>query len=123
MKHVIPKNVRPGNCPSWKFPFGELSVWGTVRCRNVLSGNCPFGKLFSGELPVRELSVGKCLWGTVRRGKVRIPVLDHHHLIFSIMKTTFASEEPKNFVYRKYKTFSHENFKNKLMSKTVEENC
>ena len=118
MKHVIQKNVRPENCPSWKFPFGELSVWGTVRCRNVLSGNCPFG-----ELPVRELSVRKCLWGTVRWGKVRIPALDHHHLIFSIMKTTFASEEPKKFVYRKYKTFSHENFKNKLMSKTVEENC
>ena len=33
---------------------------------------------------------------------------DHHHLIFSIMKTTLASEEPKNFVYRDYKTFCHE---------------
>ena len=41
-------------------------------------------------------------------------VSDHHHLIFSIMKTIFASEEPK--------TFSHENFKNDLMSKTVDEN-
>ena len=30
------------------------------------------------------------------------------------MKTIFASEEPK--------TFSHENFKNDLMSKTVDEN-
>ena len=27
-------------------------------------------------------------------------ISDHHHLIFSIMKTTFASEEPKKFVYR-----------------------
>ena len=26
-------------------------------------------------------------------------IRDHHHLIFSIMKTTFASEEPKKFVY------------------------
>ena len=34
-------------------------------------------------------------------------ISDHHHLIFSIMKTTFASEEPKKFVYRDYKTFSH----------------
>ena len=40
-------------------------------------------------------------------------ISDHHHLIFSIMKTTFASEEPKKFVYRGY---------NDLMSKTVEEN-
>ena len=38
------------------------------------------------------------------------------------MKTTFASEEPKNFVYRNYKTFFHESFKNDLMSKTGDEN-
>ena len=49
-------------------------------------------------------------------------ISDHHHLIFSIMKTTFASEEPKKFVYRDYKTFSHENFKNDLLSETVDEN-
>ena len=46
----------------------------------------------------------------------------HHHLIFSIMKTTFAPEEPKKCVYREYKTFSRESFKNDLMSKTVDEN-
>ena len=33
---------------------------------------------------------------------------DHHHLIFSIIKTTFASEEPKKFVYCGYKTLFHE---------------
>ena len=38
------------------------------------------------------------------------------------MKITFASEEPKKFVYRDYKTFSHESFKNYLLSKTVDEN-
>ena len=50
-------------------------------------------------------------------------ISDHHHLIFSIMKTTSASEEPKKFVYCDYKTFSHENFKNDLLSKTVNENA
>ena len=38
-------------------------------------------------------------------------ISDHHHLIFSIMKTTFAWEESKKFVYCDYKTFSHESFK------------
>ena len=38
------------------------------------------------------------------------------------MKTAFASEEPKKFVYRNYKTYSHESFKNDLMSKPVDEN-
>ena len=49
-------------------------------------------------------------------------ISDHHHLIFSIMKTTFTSEEPTKFIYRDCKTFSHENFKNDLLSKTVDEN-
>ena len=49
-------------------------------------------------------------------------ISDHHHLIFWIMKTRLASEEPEKFVYRGYKTFSHESFKNNLMSKTVDEN-
>ena len=38
------------------------------------------------------------------------------------MKTTLASEEPKKFVYRDYKTFSNESVKNDLMSKTFDEN-
>ena len=48
--------------------------------------------------------------------------ISDHHLIFSIMKTTFASEEPKNFVYYDYKTFSYESFRNYLMSETVDKN-
>ena len=50
-------------------------------------------------------------------------IIDYHNLIFSIMKSTaFASEEPKKFVYRDHKTFSHESFKNDLMPKTIDEN-
>ena len=45
---------------------------------------------------------------------------DHHHLVFSIMKTTFTLHL---FVYRDYKIFSHENSKNDLLSKTVDENA
>ena len=43
-------------------------------------------------------------------------ISDHHHLILSIMKTIFALQEPKKFVYRNYKTFSRESFKNDLKS-------
>ena len=38
------------------------------------------------------------------------------------MNSIFASEEPKKFVYCDYKTFSHESFKNDLLSKAVDEN-
>ena len=43
-------------------------------------------------------------------------ISDHHHIIVLITKTTFASEEPKKFFYRDYKTFSYESFKNDLWS-------
>ena len=32
---------------------------------------------------------------------------DHHHLIYSVMKTTFKSEEPKKLIYRNYSNFPH----------------
>ena len=35
----------------------------------------------------------------------------------------FVSEEPIKFVYCDYETFSHEIFKNDLMSKTVDKEC
>ena len=103
--------VRRGNFLSGNYPFGELYVaemcfQGIVRSENCSRGNCQSENFLSGNV-FGELFVGE------KSG--------YRYLI--IMKTTFASEEPKNFVYRKYKTFSHENFKNKLMSKTVEENC
>ena len=49
-------------------------------------------------------------------------ISDLHLLIFAIMKNTLASEEPKKFFYRDYKTFSHESLKKDLMSKTIDEN-
>ena len=38
---------------------------------------------------------------------------DHHHLIYSVMKTRFKSEEPKKLIYR---DFSTECFKDDFMS-------
>ena len=42
---------------------------------------------------------------------------DHHHLIYSMMKTTFHKEEPKTLIYRDYKTFSLEKFGSELFLK------
>ena len=42
---------------------------------------------------------------------------DHHHLISSVMKTTFEKEESKVLVYRDYKNFSFNSFKSELLSK------
>ena len=40
---------------------------------------------------------------------------DHHHLSFSVMKTTFTSEELEKLLYRDCSKFSPESFKNDLM--------
>ena len=43
--------------------------------------------------------------------------LSDHHLIYSMMKTTFHKEEPKTLIYRDYKTFSLEKFGSELFLK------
>ena len=42
---------------------------------------------------------------------------DHHHLIYSILKTIFKKEESKQFIYRDYKNFDNTNFQMDLESK------
>ena len=41
---------------------------------------------------------------------------DHHHLIYSILKSTFDKEEPKQVIYRNYKHFQWQHFENDLKS-------
>ena len=44
-----------------------------------------------------------------------------HHLIYSVMKTTFNSEEPRKLTYRDYSNFSSECFKDNFMSSICKE--
>ena len=37
---------------------------------------------------------------------------DHHHFIYSIMKTIFKCEEPKKLIYRNCSSFSQKDFQN-----------
>ena len=39
---------------------------------------------------------------------------DHHHLIYSMLKTTFKKEDSKRFIYRDCKNFNNEYFQNDL---------
>ena len=41
---------------------------------------------------------------------------DHHDLTYSILKTTFEKEEPKQVIYRDYKHFQWQHFENNLKS-------
>ena len=44
-----------------------------------------------------------------------------NHLIYSVTKTTFRSEEPEKLIYRDYSNFSLECFKDDFMSSTCQE--
>ena len=39
---------------------------------------------------------------------------NHHHLIYSMLKTTFKKEDSKRLIYRDYKNFNNEYFQNDL---------
>ena len=43
-------------------------------------------------------------------------ISDNHHLIYSMLKTTFEKEETKKVTYRSYKQFQVENFEKDLIS-------
>ena len=40
---------------------------------------------------------------------------EHHHLIYSVMKTTFKCEKPKKIIYKNYSNFSQKDFQNDLL--------
>ena len=42
---------------------------------------------------------------------------DDHHLIYSMLKTTFKTEESKHFIFRDYKNFDNTSFQMDLESK------
>ena len=48
---------------------------------------------------------------------------DHHHLIYSILKTTFQKEEPKILIYRDFKKFMYTDFQSELNSRNSYEYC
>ena len=47
---------------------------------------------------------------------------DHHRLIYSVMKTTYKSEEPKKLIFGDYSNFFSECFKDDFMSSIFQEN-
>ena len=45
---------------------------------------------------------------------------DHHHMVYTMLKTTFQKSEPKQLIYRDFKNFYFESFKNDLLENTCD---
>ena len=44
---------------------------------------------------------------------------DHHHMVYTMLETTFQKSEPKQLIYRDFKNFYFESFKNDLLENMV----
>ena len=44
---------------------------------------------------------------------------DNHHMVYTMLKTTFQKSEPKQLIYRDFKNFYFESFKNDLLENMV----
>ena len=84
----------------------------THNCFNLVKNNTCFkgpGSCIDLILTNRKY----CFQGT---SSFETGLSDHHHLIYSILKSTFEKEEPKQVIYRNYKHFQWQHFENDLKS-------
>ena len=56
---------------------------------------------------------GRCIDLILTNNNI-IGIIDHHHLILTILKTTFESLPPNKIIYRSYKGFNEISFKSEL---------
>ena len=109
---VIPGdfNLEPSN-PSIVLFMNNLNLVNSVKTKNCFKEK---GLTIDLILTNRKYSLmNTCSFET--------ELSDHHHLIYSVMKTTFKSEEPKKLIYRTYSNFSSECFKDDFMSRICQE--
>ena len=72
---------------------------------------------FKGEGSYTDLILTNRKSSFKNSNSFEISLSDHHHLIYSMLKTTFHKEEPKTLIYCDYQTFSLETFNSELFLK------
>ena len=71
---------------------------------------------FKGEGSCIDLILTNRKFSFKNSTSFEIGLSDHHHLIYSMLKTMFDKEEGKILTYRDYKTFSLKKFSSELFS-------
>ena len=77
--------------------------------------------LFKGESSCINLILTNRKYSFKNTYSVETGLSDHHHLVYSVMKTMFKSQEPKKLIYRDYSNFSSECFKDGFMPSICQE--
>ena len=103
-------NLEPSN-PSIASFMNNQNLFNLVK-----SNTC-----FKGKGSCIDLILTNRKYSFKNTGSVETGLSDHHHLMYSVMKTTFKSEEPKILIYRDYSNFSTKCFKDGFMSSICQE--
>ena len=95
-----------------------LSFMNNENFINLVKGNT----CFKGKGSCIDLILTNRRYSFKHTSFIETGLSDHHHLISSMMKTTFEKEESKVLVYQNYKNFSFNSFKSELLSKFHQNN-
>ena len=90
-----------------------LSFMNNENFINLVKGNT----CFKGKGSCIDLILTNRRYSFKHTSFIETGLSDHHHLISSMMKTTFEKEESKVLVYQDYKNFSFNSFKSELLPK------
>ena len=90
-----------------------LSFMNNENFINLVKGNT----CFKGKGSCIDLILTNRRYSFKHTSSTETGLSDHHHLISSMMRTTFEKEDSKVLVYRDYKNFSFNSFKSELLSK------
>ena len=90
-----------------------LSFMNNENFINLVKGNT----CFKGKGSCIDLILTNRRYSFKHTSSTETGLSDHHHLISSMMKTTFEKEEPKILVCRDYQNCSFNSFKSELLSK------
>ena len=90
-----------------------LSFMNNENFINLVKGNT----CFKGKGSCIDLILTNRRYSFKHTSFIETGLSDHHHLISSMMKTTFEKEQSKVLVYRDYKNFNFDSFTSELLSK------
>ena len=101
-------NLEPSNTTLKHFPDSNGLY-------NLIKGHTCFkGK---GSLIDLILTNRKCAFKNTQSFETGLS--DHHHMVYTMLKTTFQKSEPKQLTYRDFNNFYFESFKNDLLENMV----
>ena len=91
------------------------------RVKNKLSGKRSIKghTCFKGKGSLIDLILTKRKFSFKNTQSFETGLSDHHHMVYTMLKTTLQKSQPKQLIYRDFKNFYFESFTNDLLENIV----